>query len=126
MPAFSDDLPAALRLLRERAGQGAPPERDGWETGEAAPAAAELAGWLEALGYDFRDLQAALEEAHALAHGTSSEPAEPDPVEAFWVAGRQRLEADPQFREEVRALAKAAGLEEVGRRLDRLEGRLGK
>ncbi|NJL28019.1 MAG: hypothetical protein HC897_09010 [Thermoanaerobaculia bacterium] len=39
---------------------------------------------------------------------------------------RRRLEADPQFREEVRTLAKAAGLEETLRRLERLEGRLEK
>lgn len=121
MAGLSDALPRALRLLREHAQKGVLAERAGWETGEATPSATELAAWLETAGYDFRDLQEALETAHALEQGAA---AEPDPIEAFWVTGQKRLEADPLFRQEVRALAEAAGLQEVTRRLDRLEERL--
>jgi len=136
-PGPFEALPEALAILRERAGfttsqafaahletRGVGFEAgayEDWERGTTSPDLAELGACLEVLGFDLHDLQTALD-------GAGAEPVakfdDPHPLESFLVAGRGRLEYDAPFRENLKALAAAAGLEDVVRRLERLEERL--
>ena len=120
----------ALRLLRTREGltQTAASKREGapdfrtlshWETRRKMPSLKLLGAYLLSLGFDFHDLQDALDQIEG------KTPKRLEMADKLLRDGLEKLGSDPEFCRQVSSTLEsgvALRLDEIERRIDRLEG----
>ena len=123
----------ALRLLRTREGltQTAASQREGapdfrtlshWETRRKMPSLKLLNNYLNSLGYDFHDLQDALDQIEG------KTPKRLELADKLLSQGLEKLGGDPEFCRQVSSILEVdfgVRLETLEQRVSRLEGTAG-